>query len=182
VPATRAGGLTAAVTVSAGGLPAAGSIEVAVAGTTAVATLRQGAATVGLPALPPGVHGVAVRFLGTATIAALEVSAGTITVRKAHPAVSAKATSKVKPNRKATVVVRVTDPDVTATGIVRIEVTKGKRTIAHKTVRLKVSNGAAKVKLPRIVRTGKYKLRVTYKGNAVLSSASAKVLTLRVAR
>jgi len=171
---TYATATTATVTVTADP-QATGGVEVEVAGTTVTGTLSGGTATVTLPgSLPVGTHLVTARYAGSATVAP---SAATATLKVSHaaPAVTAELKKKkVKPGKRARLVVTVTGAPV-AGGTVLVY--DGGKVVATATL----SDARSVVKLPKL-RPGKHRLRAyVVAGDDYRAAWSGKVV-LKVGR
>ncbi len=169
----------ATVVVKATGVVPTGTVTLSESGKT-LATVRLGAggrATVTLPAFTTaGSHTVQAAYQGSSEVSAAngQVRVG---VTKAASAVKAKAKKSVKRGKKLTVKVAVSAPSgLSRSGVVRIK--DGKRTVA--TVKVGAA-GSKKVKIHLSKRVGKHKVKVTFTGNAGLTSVSKKV-TVKVRR
>ncbi len=142
------------------------------------APVKGGAATCSASVLAtPGAYVAQARFT-PADRDGYESSAGTfvLTVAQptaAKPTVKAKATVSTRlkpkravgPKRKVVLIVKVSAPNTTATGKVRVKVGK-------KTVRATLVNGTATVKLGRFKKPGKKKVVVRYSGDGSVKAAS----------
>ncbi|GAA2245644.1 hypothetical protein GCM10010401_18850 [Rarobacter faecitabidus] len=150
------------------------------AGVIGSAAIVAGRATIALPrSLRPGYHSFTATYLGdTATYSS---SAGFgLQVVKTGARISVTAPKKIKRAKRATVKVAVkSSTGVSAAGKVKVVVTKGKRKVIAKTIKVGAS-GVKSLKLKRL-KAGKYKIKVTYQGSSTVGkkAAAAKKLTVR---
>jgi len=168
------------VTVSAQGATPTGKVTVKAGTRSTSVTLKAadaGKVTVSLPRLPVGKHQVSVVYAGDALVAGRTVSAGTVTVTKAKPTVTAtlvQSSISSKVQGKVTVTVKasgITDPG----GKVSVRV-NGKT--LTKTLRA-ADKGKVTITLPKLAK-GTYKVAVSYAGEGRIASANAKAVTLTV--
>jgi hypothetical protein len=160
------------VTVSASGVVPSGPVTVFAGGRVLAGKLAAGQVRVPLGRLAAGSHQVVAFYGGDSATAAQSANAGALAVSKAAPKVAAK---RVK--GKAKVTVTVSHAQVPApTGKVTVKVVRKGKVVASKTYNLAASKkGKATVKIPK-VKAGKYQVKVSYAGNAVLGAKTAKTI------
>ncbi|GAA1515108.1 LamG-like jellyroll fold domain-containing protein [Nocardioides humi] len=165
-------GQQGSVSVTVSAAAATGQVSV-LDGSRSVATgtLAGGKAAVVLPAgsLLPGTHALTVRYGGDAGHSG---SSGVVqvVVEKASATMAVKAPKKAKPGKKAKVTV-----DLSAAGTVTVD---GKVVVKvnGKKVKAKIVDGRAVIKLPKkLVRPGVLRVKVVYKGSAVVGKVVKKV-------
>jgi hypothetical protein len=152
------------------------------AATVATATLANGTATFSVPATAfnPGAVSLKVVYAGVAgTWGASESPAKAFTVAKATPGSPTYQTDKAPTTRKkgsATVTIPTPAGLAAASGTAKVVLTKGK---VVKTIAVTVTGGKATVKLPKLPK-GKWKVVVTYDGDAHYLGATSASYTLKV--
>jgi predicted extracellular nuclease len=163
---------TVTVTVSAGDRTPTGTVQLKDGATVlGEGTLADGVAHVAIPAtaLRPGVHDLALAYLGDDQVAPGTGSV-TVTVAKAAATVSARHTPSVvhAGRTAATLVVTVAAEGVAPTGSVRVAIPNhGSRTAT-------LSNGVARIVLPTFAKVGRKTLTITYVGSDLVKGATAR--------
>jgi hypothetical protein len=179
-PATAYGhGGAVTVTVRNG---KAGTVTLAGAGATQRKAISGGRAVFALPrTLGAGNYALSASYSGTTGV---NRSAGTATLRVVRAAagpVRAKVLKASKLTRKkkgkATVTVATAAGLAKATGRVTITLKKGKQT---KRVTRVLRNGKVTTKLPKLPKKGKWKVTVTYTGDANYLAGSSRPIKVRV--
>lgn len=175
-PAVAANATYGARTTLSVALPAnaTGAVTLTGAGATQSAAVRNGTATFTLPTtLPVGSYTGSFAYSGDSVYSAATTTASFV-VSKATPAV--KVGWKKKPGHKAKGKLRVAVTGVTGaatpTGGVSAVLTHGKKTVKAKAQGL--SGGKTVLKVKKLPKKGKWKLVVTYAGDASYSSTTAK--------
>jgi hypothetical protein len=170
------------VTPASGSAKPSGTVRL-VSGATTVAqgTLSAaGTATLSLGSLEPGTKSFKVTYAGVANaFTGSESSIQAITVGKATPGKPTFKATKVptaKKKGKATVTVSTPAGLAAAGGTAQVVLTKGK---TKKTLTVTIVNGTATVKLPKLPK-GKWKVVVTYAGDAHYLTATSKSYKLKV--
>jgi hypothetical protein len=85
----------------------------------------------------------------------------------------------IKKKNMIKAVVKVAGGDTAATGKARVVVKKGKKVV--KKLKVTVKNGKAVAKVKKITNKGKYKVNVTYLGDATHNKSKAKKVVVKVA-
>jgi 5'-nucleotidase len=157
-----------AVTLSADGFTPSGFVAAYLDEeflTVAPVTAGKATLTVG-PFTSLGAKHIEVRYFAEGANARAASQTVTVTVQKSTPKVkvSAPTTAKIGKDR-ATVTVRVTDPDLAVTG--RVVIKHGWKVVATKTLR----GGVASVTLEKFKTAGNKVITVTYQGSSTLNPA-----------
>ncbi len=171
-------GQSTTVSVAVAPAAATGSVELVRGGTSlATAVVADGRATLvlGEGALPPGVHGLSLRYLGDATHKASS-STVWVVVEKVVATMTVKAPSTIDRGERAKVRVTLRAPgSVAVEGTVTLSIKNGR------TLTGELRNGRVKLLLPKAVRPGKLKATVSYAGSDLVDQARTKVV-IRVRR
>ncbi len=156
------------------GRAAAGSVTFTVAGSSTTVALVDGTATMDLPVLAAGKHGVSAQFT-PADAAAWQPSSASASVTVTRDTASAKAKVKVNKKKKVKALVTVAATHGGAVNGTATVVLTGKGTKKQK-VTVTVRNGKAVAKFKKKVRVKAFKVVVKFRATA--NVAKAKAVTL----
>jgi hypothetical protein len=163
-----------AVHSPAGAIPT-GAVVVSAGGKSVSGTLVGGAATVRLPALPPGTYDVSASYGGDGTVGAATATAK-LRVAKISPAVTVVLPkSKVTTSQRAVVRVKVVAKGASRPGGTITVSVRGKK------VKGTVKAGKATVRLPKLA-AGNYTVKVVYSGTSLIDKRTRNGVTLKVTR